>query len=388
VDPAEDRPTSGAPFSTDERPPTSRTGVRVLVLAGVVVVLAFAAFGPGIVQALTKESTSPQLATAAVESFPITVSASGTLQPASLVNVNFATAGVIGSIDVHVGQAVQAGQRLAQLNDAGQQADLQAAEATQAAAEQVLQALEASGGTAIEIANAKAQLASAAAQVVHAQQDEAATVLSAPAAGTVLQVNAQVGDSVSAGPTSPSTLPGTSSAIVDPNSNATAIIVIGNSTSFQVVAPFSQQAATQLATGQTGTVTFDALPGVRFACRVAAIASTATSVNGVPEFYAALLPSGTDPRLRTGMTANVSVTVAQATNVLAVPSQAVYFGSDATYVSVWRNGKSVPTQVTVGLVGAQRIQITSGLTAGEQVVLSSPQTQPTSGQGASGTASS
>jgi macrolide-specific efflux system membrane fusion protein len=388
MDPAEDRPARGAASPLDDRPLTSRTGFRTLVLAGVVVILALVAFGPSIIQSLTGKSTSPPLATAALQSFPITVSANGTLQPESLVNVNFAIPGVIGSVDVQVGQAVQAGQRLAQLNDSGQQADLLAAQAAQTSAEQVLQALEGSGGTAIEIANAKAQIASASAQVVHAGQAEADTVMTAPAAGTVLQVNSQVGDGVSAGATSPVTLPGTSSAIVDPNSDATAIIVIGNSTAFQVVAPFSQQAVTQLAIAQTGTVTFDALPGLRFACKVEAIASTATSVNGVPEYYAALLPSGTDPRLKTGMTANVSVTVAQATDVLAVPSQAVYFGTNATYVSVWRNDRASPTQVTVGLVGAQLIQVTAGLTPGEQVVLTAPQIGTSSAPGASTTPAS
>ena len=71
--------------------------------------------------------------------------------------------------------------------------------------------------------------------------------------------------------------------------------------------------------------------------------------------------------------------------MLAVPSQAVYFGNNGAYVSVWANNSSVPTQVTTGLIGNQSIEITSGLTAGEQVVLSAPQTLPTPSSGASGT---
>jgi macrolide-specific efflux system membrane fusion protein len=104
-------------------------------------------------------------------------------------------------------------------------------------------------------------------------------------------------------------------------------------------------------------------------------------VNGVPEYYAAVIPSGTNAHLRSGMTAEVSVTVAQAKNVLAVPSQAVYYGTNGTYVSVWYNGGSVPTQVSTGMIGNALTQITAGLAAGEQVVLSAPESLPTPGAG-------
>ena len=106
-------------------------------------------------------------------------------------------------------------------------------------------------------------------------------------------------------------------------------------------------------------------------------------MNGVPVFYAAIIPTGTDQRLKSGMTATVNVTVAQARNVLAVPSQAVYFGNNGAYVSVWQGSSGIPTLVTTGLIGNQLIEITSGLTSGEQVVLSAPQTLPTAVPGAS-----
>jgi membrane fusion protein, macrolide-specific efflux system len=363
----------------------SKTTTRVLVVLGVLLVLVIVSVGPFVVQQITKKTGNPALATAAVQSFPITATANGTLLPQSVVNVNFAVSGVIAGINVQTGQAVRAGDRLAELNDSSQQAALQAAETAQSSAQQVLSALESSGGTAVAIANARAQLGSTTLQLQRARADEASTTLTAPQAGTVLQVNSQVGDNVTAGATTNPSVPGSSNSIVNPNSTATAFIVIGSATSFQVVAPFSQQAATQLASGQAATVNFDALPGTTMAGKVSAVASSATSMNGVPVFYAAIIPSGTDPRLKSGMTATVTVTVGQAKNVLAVPSQAVYFGNNGAYVSVWKNNSNVPTPVTTGLIGNQEIQITSGLTAGEQVVLSAPQTLPTPSSGVSGT---
>jgi macrolide-specific efflux system membrane fusion protein len=348
---------------------------------GVLAVLAVVGFGPSIVQRFTKTTTTPPLATAAVQSFPVTVTASGTLLPQSLVNVNFPIAGVVARVNVQPGQAVVKGQSLAQLNDSSEQAELQAAEQALNSANEVLATLESSHGTAIEIANAQAQIATANAALEHARADDALTTLTAPEAGTILQINSSVGDSVSAGQTTSPTIAGSSDSISDPTSTADAFIVIGSRTAFQVSTLFSQEAATQLAAGQTGTVTFDALPGITFPCHVAAIATSATSVNGVPEYYAAVVPVGTNAHLRSGMTANVTVTVAQATNVLAIPSQAVYFGTNGTYVSVWYKGKSVPTPVTTGLIGDDLTEVTSGLAAGDQVVLTAPVTLPTSSPG-------
>jgi macrolide-specific efflux system membrane fusion protein len=360
-----------------------RVRSRLLVLVGIVAVLAVVGFGPLIVQRLTKSTKTPALTTAEVQSFPVTVTASGTLQPESVVNVNFPIAGVIARIAVQPGQAVRQGGTLAQLNDSSQQAELQAAQQALNSADEVLNTLESSAGTPIEIANARAQIANANANLQRAKADESLTTLTAPEAGTVLQINSAVGDSINAGETTSPSIAGSSNSITDPNSTADAFIVMGSSTSFQVATLFSQQAATQLASGQAGTVTFDALPGLTFPCHVAAIASSAVSVNGVPEYYAAVIPTGTNAHLRSGMTAEVAVTVAQAKDVLAVPSQAVYYGTNGTYVSVWYNGGSVPTQVSTGMIGNALTQITAGLAAGEQVVLSAPQSLPTPGPGSS-----
>jgi uncharacterized membrane protein YgcG len=68
------------------------------------------------------------------------------------------------------------------------------------------------------------------------------------------------------------------------------------------------------------------------------------------------------------MTADVSVVVESATNVLEVPSAAVTTTGLASTVTVLKNGKQVTTRVTVGLVGSSTTQILSGVTAGEKLV--------------------
>lgn len=348
---------------------------RGLIVLGALVVLVMVAFGPQVVTQLSKKTVSPALATASVSRFPVTATATGTLLPQSLVTINFSIAGQVSEISVQAGAQVIKGQLLAKLNDATQQASLHAAQAVLGAANAALSAAT----TPSAVAAAQTQIANANAQVQRAQLADAQTVLTAPQAGTVLEINAQVGDTVSAGTTGTPAVNGSGTTIVAPNAltSGKLFMAIGSGSSFQVSAAFSQSDATGLQAGQTGTVSFDALPGVNFPCHLAAIASSASVVNGVTQFYAAVAPDQTDPRLRSGMTANVIINVAQATNVLAVPSAALYLLDNAPYVNVWYQGHAVPTRVVTGLAGSRLTQIVSGLSQGEQVVLSAQQTVPT-----------
>lgn len=145
----------------------------------------------------------------------------------------------------------------------------------------------------------------------------------------------------------------------------------GSGSSFVLWAPFSEADDVHLQVGQTGTVTVDALPGLSFPSKVSLIETSATQVNGLPEYYAESTLTTTDPRLRNGQTATVNVVVASATNVLTVPTQALFTNARGRLqVDVWYQGKPVATTVVAGLSGATLTEIESGLQQGEQVMLS------------------
>jgi macrolide-specific efflux system membrane fusion protein len=353
---------------------------RLLIVFGALAVLAVVAFGPGVYTNLTKKKPpAPPLATVSRTSFPVVAQASGTLFPANLMYVNFGVGGVLNEVDAKVGQTVTAGQKLAQVDQTAQRAALAAASAGVSAAYAALSTAQASGNGQ-QIAAAEAQVAGAQQQLLKAETDVNATVLAAPEAATVLQVNSQVGQSVTAGVTRAPSVAGSTSPIIDPNqagtAAATAFIVLGTANQYQVSAAFSEASASELAAGQTASVSFDAVTGLTLPGTVSAVASSATQVNGVPEYYAAITAPSSDPRLRSGMTVTVNVDIAQANNVISVPSQAVFTLSNGQFVNVWYKGAAVPVQVTTGLIGEQRIQITSGLTVGEQVELAVGATIP------------
>ena len=338
---------------------------RLLIAAGAIIVLLIIAFGPSVIARLTKPQKNPALATAESRSFPVLASASGVLQPGGLENVNFTIAGQVQTVTARVGAKVTVGQVLATLNDSSQQAELNAANLAVSAAQAAIAQAQATGSSA-QVAQAEAQLANAQVGLITARSHEAQTVLHAPETGTILQVNGVVGDTVSAGNsgfTNPATNGGSAS--------ANGFIVIGNNSSFVFWAPFSQAEDVQIAPGQTATVGVDALPGLSLPAKVISIETSATQVGGVPEYYAEVALIASDPRLRNGQTGTVNVTIAFVNNVLAVPSTALFIGANnQLQVDVWSAGQAYATTVTIGHVGNSLTEITSGLQAGEQVVLS------------------
>jgi membrane fusion protein, macrolide-specific efflux system len=336
---------------------------RLLVGAGVVVVVVIVLFGPLLLSRFTKPQQKPALATVERQSFYVVARGSGVLQPSQYLNVNFGIAGQVTAIYVRVGQNVAKGMLLAKLDDSRQQAALIAAHALVSSGEQVLVVAEASGSNAA-IASAQSQVASAKLQLVLALQAEAATSLIAPEAGTILAVNGGVGNVVLAGGIGPP-VPGAT------NGSET-FIAIGSGTNFVVWAPFSESDTARLRVGQTGTVSgFAALPGLNPPCEVAFIAASATPVNGVPMFYVESTIGAPDLNFRNGYTATVNIDVAKATDVLAVPTQALFTNANGAFqVDVLYQGTPVATTVTLGLSGDTLTQITSGLLQGQQVMLS------------------
>ncbi len=152
---------------------------------------------------------------------------------------------------------------------------------------------------------------------------------------------------------------------------APGVLQLGKGTAYVLRAAFSQTEDVQLRVGQPATVTDDAIPGVTIPAKVSSVDTSATQVGGVPEYFAEIQLGTSDPRLSIGQTGSASVTLAPANNMLSVPSTALFTGAnDQTQVDVWSGGHAYATTVEIGLVGNTLTQITSGLQAGDQVMLS------------------
>jgi hypothetical protein len=151
---------------------------------------------------------------------------------------------------------------------------------------------------------------------------------------------------------------------------------------------FSESDIPKIKVGQAATVTIDALSGVELGAHVTSISPVGTSSGGVVSYDATLTLDQTDARVKPGMSASAAVITGQAQGI-TVPNAAVTGTGSTGTVNVLKNGKTTTEQVVVGLRGDSRTQIISGVSAGQQLVvtitLPSLSTSSSSGSGSSST---
>ncbi len=245
------------------------------------------------------------------------------------------------------------------------------------------------------IAQQQSAVANAQVAVQTAQRNVNNTTLVAPFDGLITVLNAQVGDNVSGGSaasssqTSSSQSSGTGGAGGAGGSGATgsssstsstssALMTLSNISGLQVVVPFAEADAARLQAGQQATITFDAVSGLSLAAHVLSVANIATVVSNVTNYSTTLVLDSIDQRLKLGMTANVTVTVQQAANVLVLSNSAITRVAGTAFVTVLdKDGKQARRQVQTGVVGDSTTEILSGLAQGDRVVL--PQLRTTTG---------
>ncbi len=224
------------------------------------------------------------------------------------------------------------------------------------------------------VAAAQAQVASAQAQVQAAQLALNETTLTAPTSGVIISISGVPGESVAGGGSgataqAPGSLAPQPSSSTSGSGASTGFMVIDDNSSYVAVMPFAETDAARLVANQTASLTFDAIPNLTISGHVLGISPSATVVSNVVDYYVSFVLNRTDPRLREGMTANVSVIVAQADNAVRVPNAAVHTQGGTTMVTVLANGQQVPTEVVTGVVGDTYTEIKAGLNDGDRVLL-------------------
>lgn len=211
-------------------------------------------------------------------------------------------------------------------------------------------ALTEAPATAETLLGAQADVRSAEAAVANAEATLYKTYIVSPIAGIVTRQDAKRGE-IAAG--------------------NTALIAVA-SDSFKLEALVPEVDVSKLAIGNRATVTLDAYGSdIFFPARVIAINPAETVVDGVSTYKTTLEFGNDDPRIRSGMTANITVGTATRAGVLTVPTRAVYEKGGKKYVKVLVGAGTEERAVTTGLRGSDgKIEITSGLSEGEKIVLS------------------
>lgn len=324
-----------------------------------------------------------------------TVSAAGTLQSGYTANADFATSGTVTEIDVKVGDVVAVGQALAKLDAGEANQQVKAAQSSLDAAEEDLaDAKEAaattttappggqSQGNVQSVTSLQAKVDQAELALQQAKDGLSATVLTAPGAGTVTAITGSVGQKVgSSSAASSSTAKGSTTG----STTTSGFITLTDLANLVVKANVAEIDVSKVKAAQDASVTVNALPDTPIAAKVISADLTPTTTNNIVQFGVSLSLTQPPQGLRPGQSASVSITVARADDALAVPSAAVRTVGGTNTVTVLSNGQEETRTVQVGVRSEALVQITSGLSDGDQVVLTLPSTSSgNTGGGAGG----
>lgn len=339
-------------------------GLLVVVLLGAGVAGYLVFFG----SSGSAQPTTTRTAAAANRDVSETVTASGTVQSSFSAAASFGASGTVTEINVKVGDVVTKGQQLAKLDPTQAQLQVDIAQGNLNAA-----LAKGTGTTALLTAYRQTQLA-----LQQAQDNLAATTLTAPGDGTITSVTGSVGQKVGSGNTSSSST--TSSSTTSTTSSG--FVVVTDLKNLVLHANVSESDVSKLKADQAATVTVNAMQTQPIQAKVTQVDLTPTTSNNVVQYGVTLTLTEPPAGLRPGQSASVEVTVASATNVLAVPAAAVQTVNGASSVQVMENGAETRKTVEIGVRGDQYVEIKSGLSAGEEVVL--PQVTTSTNQNRTG----
>jgi macrolide-specific efflux system membrane fusion protein len=348
-----------------------RLPVTAITLAFLVVV------GGGGAWAFVRSSDSadaaPTLVSATASTIRQSVSANGTLQPATRADLSFAVGGTVTSVRVGVGDKVKVGTTLATVASASLKTAVTLARATVTATQEQLSAEASAGSSVVQIASTQAQLAEAKNKLADAKSALAAATLTSTVAGTVAEVNIATGDTVgtaaSTSSSSPSTAGGSSSSTAGgSSSSSTAQIVVISTTSWVVEASVGSSDLPQLKKGLQAEITPTGSTAKVFGTVKSVGIVAASSSSGSASFPVIIKVTGSPEGLYAGGAATVAIIVKQVPNVLTVPTSSLHTESGKTVVHEMTNGAQVSRTVTVGTTYGAATQILSGLKSGDKVV--------------------
>jgi multidrug efflux pump subunit AcrA (membrane-fusion protein) len=299
-------------------------------------------------------SATAQVVAAKIATINQTVSTSGTVAAAHEADLDFESSGRVTAIEVAVGEKVRKGQVIATIGAAALRASLDSARANLAAAEASVS--EASGGSSTEIAAAHSALVAAESQLSTARNALRHARLRATIRGTVTSLDLTRGQAVSATSAADSS---------DPQ------VVIRSSKTFVVNATVDDTEVKSVKKGQHVDVTPDgatqSVAGT--VMKVSAIPDTSSSVVAFPVVVAV---SGHPSGVYAGATATAEITTKHVSDVLEIPTLAITYDGSAASVKVRVGGSTATRTITVGTSYGLETQVLSGLTAGENVVMTIP----------------
>jgi HlyD family secretion protein len=155
------------------------------------------------------------------------------------------------------------------------------------------------------------------------------------------------------------------------------IAELPDTSSLRVTARVDETERGRLAVNQFVNLHMDAIPDRQFTGKIEEISTIATEdyTAGWPiprNFDLRITLDQVDPRLRPGMTAQISVVLDRIQNVLIVPVHATFQKEGGTFAYVWDGSKFRQQVIEVSRRSGDRVVVAKGLQLGDRVALQDP----------------
>ncbi len=155
--------------------------------------------------------------------------------------------------------------------------------------------------------------------------------------------------------------------------SGTTLMTIANLSKLLVATHINQVDVARLEPNQSVRLHVESLKDAEMDAKISFIAPVATVKSNVKGFDVQALIEKPNKRLRPGMTVNVSIPIASASDVVSVPISAVFKGEGNKRVVYVRTGETTERrEVKIGVTNTDFAQVINGVEAGEEILLVEP----------------
>lgn len=334
-----------------------------------------------------KEAPVMDYETARVEKATIgnSVTATGTIEPVTKVEVGTQVSGIIDKIYVDYNSVVHKGQIIAELDKTNLMSELNSAKSNLAGAKSDLDYQRAnykrikalydkelvSGNeydtALLSLRQAESTYAQRKEAVSKAQTNLGYAIITSPIDGIIISKAVEEGQTVAASYSTP-----------------TLFTIAQDLTDMRVIADVDEADIGEVEVGQRVSFTVDAYPGETFEGQVTQVRLEATTESNVVTYEVVISASNKDLKLKPGLTANVTIFTLERNNIVSVPTKALRFTPTKEMLNpgekiedcqgahkVWvREGKTLKAYaVKTGITNGTRTQIVSGVKEGAEVIV-------------------
>lgn len=317
-------------------------------------------------------------------SISTSVTATGTIEPVTEVEVGTQVSGIIDKIYVDYNSEVHKGDVIAELDKTNLLSELASAKSNLANAQSTLKyqtsnykryktlydkglvSADDYENARLTYEQAKEQCSIQEQSVAKAKTNLGYATITAPIDGVVVSKEVEEGQTVASSMTTP-----------------TLFNIAKDLTDMRVIADVDEADIGGVKEGQRVTFTVDAFPDDTFQGEVTQVRLEATTESNVVTYEVVISAPNDDLKLKPGLTANVTIYTAEQNNILAVPAKALTFTPNENLLAdgetiedcdgdkkVWtKEGTTFKAKaVTVGTSDGTTTEVTSGLKEGDVII--------------------